>query len=59
MSPQNHAAWLMKKQDTVFVVDKAPYNKPGPGELVIRTKAVAINPADWLIQVRSTEHYSF
>ena len=40
----------MKKRDPVHVVATAPYNKPLPDELVIKTKAVAINPADVAIQ---------
>jgi len=50
MAPTNHAAWLKAKQDTVMVVEEAPYTTPSEGELVIRTKAMAINPADWHIQ---------
>ncbi|KAF4631187.1 hypothetical protein G7Y89_g6945 [Cudoniella acicularis] len=50
MPPQNRAAWLMKKQDNVQVVNDAPYNKPEANELVIRVMAVAINPADVVIQ---------
>ena len=50
MAPQNSAAWLMKKQDATHVVSDAPYNKPEPDELVIKTKAVAINPADVAVQ---------
>lgn len=33
-----------------MTVDKAPYPSAGASELVIRTKAVAINPADFLLQ---------
>ena len=50
MSPQNRAAWLMKKQDSVQVLGDASYHKPEADELVIRTMAVAINPADVIIQ---------
>ncbi|KAI1608249.1 zinc binding dehydrogenase [Exophiala viscosa] len=50
MAPTNHAAWLKAKQDPIMVVEEAPYTSPAEGELVIRTKAVAINPADWHIQ---------
>jgi NADPH:quinone reductase-like Zn-dependent oxidoreductase len=46
MAPQNRAAWLMKKQDNVQVVEDAHYNKPEADEVVIQTMAVAINPAD-------------
>jgi NADPH:quinone reductase-like Zn-dependent oxidoreductase len=50
MPPQNRAAWLMAKHDGVQVVNNAPYNKPEADELVIKTMAVAINPADVYIQ---------
>ena len=50
MSPQNHAAFLMAKQDHEFVVKEAPYTPPEANEMVIRTKALAINPADWVVQ---------
>lgn len=50
MPYQNRASWLMAKQSPVNVVDTAPYTAPSEDELVIRTKAIAINPADYLIQ---------
>jgi len=50
MPQANHALWLKAKQDPVMVIDEAPYPSPGPTELVVKTKAVAINPADWGIQ---------
>jgi NADPH:quinone reductase-like Zn-dependent oxidoreductase len=50
MPPQNRAAWLKKKQDKIQVVEDAPYHNPEANELVIRTMAVAINPADVVVQ---------
>lgn len=50
MAPHNIAAWLMKKQDATHVVSDAPYVKPEADEIVIKTKAVAINPADVVVQ---------
>lgn len=50
MDPQNRAAWLMKKQDPILVVQDAPYHKPEAMDVVIRTKAIALNPADVLLQ---------
>ena len=50
MEPQNFAAFLPSKGSPNHVVDEAPYNKPAPHEVVIRNKAVAINPADVGIQ---------
>lgn len=50
MPPQNRAAWLKKKQDKIQVVEDAPYHTPEANELVIKTRAIAINPADVIIQ---------
>ncbi|KAF2166976.1 hypothetical protein M409DRAFT_54734 [Zasmidium cellare ATCC 36951] len=50
MAPSNNALWLSAKQDPVMTVGSAPYPTAGPQEVVIRTAAVAMNPADWLLQ---------
>ncbi|MCJ1397346.1 hypothetical protein MMC11_000538 [Xylographa trunciseda] len=50
MPPSNHASWLMAKQSPVNVVDSAPYTPPSADELVIKTKAIALNPADVAVQ---------
>jgi NADPH:quinone reductase-like Zn-dependent oxidoreductase len=47
---QNQAAWLEKKQGKPFKVDKADSWKPGPGQVLIKNAALAINPIDWKIQ---------
>lgn len=52
MSPTNRAAWLMAKGSPVLVVDSSPYTAPSADEVVVKTKAVAINPAD-VIYLRS------
>lgn len=46
MPPSNRASWLMAKQSPVKVVDSAPYTSPLANELVIKTKAIALNLAD-------------
>ncbi|KAK5048358.1 hypothetical protein LTR84_006028 [Exophiala bonariae] len=46
MSLQNRAAWLMAKESPMFTVDSAPHTTPSVNEVVIKTKAIAINPAD-------------
>ncbi|KAK3361694.1 zinc-binding dehydrogenase [Lasiosphaeria ovina] len=48
--PENQAAWLPKKGAYPLEVNEAPYTAPGPGQLVIKNAAVAINPVDWAIQ---------
>jgi NADPH:quinone reductase-like Zn-dependent oxidoreductase len=40
----------MAKQSPVNVVDSAPYTSASANELVIKTKAIALNPADVVIQ---------
>jgi NADPH:quinone reductase-like Zn-dependent oxidoreductase len=50
MPPSNRASWLMSKQSPINVVDSAPYTSPSNNELVIKTAAIALNPADVAIQ---------
>ncbi|KAE8389511.1 hypothetical protein BDV23DRAFT_184420 [Aspergillus alliaceus] len=50
MPRSNCASWLMAKQSPVNVVDTAPYTSPSAGELVIKTKAIALNLADVGVQ---------
>jgi NADPH:quinone reductase-like Zn-dependent oxidoreductase len=33
-----------------FNVRTTPVPKPGPGEILVKVKAAALNPADWKIQ---------
>jgi NADPH:quinone reductase-like Zn-dependent oxidoreductase len=47
-SPSNAAAWLVARSD-VLQVGAAPYPAPGPGEIVVRNRAVAVNPVDWIV----------
>ena len=50
MSPiNNQAAWIPSKQ-AAFKIDTAPLPVPASNELIIRTHAVAFNPADAGIQ---------
>ncbi|MBS0472593.1 MAG: zinc-binding alcohol dehydrogenase family protein [Proteobacteria bacterium] len=44
--PKNEAAWLVAKHRPLEVRN-APYTEPGPHEIVVRNRAVAINPVDW------------
>ncbi|KAF2093050.1 oxidoreductase [Rhizodiscina lignyota] len=48
--PSNKAAYLEKVHVSPFQVRDAPYTSPGPKEIVIRNRAVAINPIDWILQ---------
>lgn len=48
--PANTAAWLPKKYGKLEV-GPAPYTPPREHEIVVRNRAVAINPVDWMIEV--------
>jgi hypothetical protein len=47
--PANTAAWLPAKR-AKLVVGPAPYTAPGEHQIVVKTRALAINPVDWFIQ---------
>ncbi|MFH9405282.1 zinc-binding alcohol dehydrogenase family protein [Streptomyces sp. NPDC017638] len=47
MSPQNTALWL-PKPGAPFQVGPAPYTPPAASEVVVRVRAVAVNPIDGL-----------
>lgn len=51
--PTNTAAWIPAKHARLQV-GPAPYPTPGAEQVVVRTRAVAINPLDWIIQVEGT-----
>jgi NADPH:quinone reductase-like Zn-dependent oxidoreductase len=48
-APANGAVWLPAKR-AAFEIAPAPYTKPREREIVVRNRAVAINPVDWLTQ---------
>lgn len=50
MAPGNHASWLLDKQRPVNAVKIAPYTAASNNEIVIKVKAIAINPLDDKIQ---------
>lgn len=50
MTPKNQAAWIPAKKARPFKVGDAPYTPAGPGQVVVRNTAVAINPFDWVLQ---------
>lgn len=49
MTPKNQAAWLTEA-GKALKVDDAPLPTAGPGEIVVKNSAVAINPLDWHMQ---------
>ncbi len=48
--PTNTAAWLVSDRANPLEVKSAPYTSPSSNEIVIKSHAVAINPADGAIQ---------
>ncbi|CAK7232300.1 hypothetical protein SCUCBS95973_008213 [Sporothrix curviconia] len=53
MPPSNTAAWLPAKNTYPVKIGPAAYPSPGPGQIVVRNWAVAINPVDWCLQLFS------
>ncbi|KAF4302491.1 Zinc-binding alcohol dehydrogenase domain-containing protein cipB [Botryosphaeria dothidea] len=49
-NPTNTAAYLVSEKAHPLEVREAPYPTPGPNEFVIQAHAVAINPADFILQ---------
>jgi len=50
MPPANKAAWLTAKQARPLEVKAAPYTSPGKNEVVVKAKAIAVNPVDAMKQ---------
>ncbi|TVY52236.1 Dehydrogenase azaJ, partial [Lachnellula cervina] len=50
--PSNTAAWLTKVGAIPLDVKPAPYTPPTEHQIVIKNKAVAINPVDWAVQTK-------
>lgn len=46
--PDNEAAWLAAKHEPLQVT-AAPYTEPGDGEILVRNRAIAVNPVDWIL----------
>ena len=46
----NEAAWIMAPKAKPLVVAEAPMPIANPDEVVIRNRAVAVNPIDWKVQ---------
>ncbi|KAG6824259.1 hypothetical protein H0H92_007521 [Tricholoma furcatifolium] len=49
MAQVQKTLFLQSKQGS-FVLGERRVSKPGPGQLLVRNEAVALNPADWILQ---------
>lgn len=49
MTPTNHAAVLLSA-DTDLIIQPFPYPIIEHGSVIIKTRAVALNPIDWKLQ---------
>lgn len=58
MENKNSAAWLRSKQ-VELEVGPAAYTQPKADEIVVRNRAVAINPIDWIKQVAGDPVFSW
>lgn len=58
-TPVNRAAWQPAKMSRSFIVKTAPYTPPSADLIVIKTKAVAINPVDYMIQQKGNIMYTW
>jgi NADPH:quinone reductase-like Zn-dependent oxidoreductase len=47
--PENAAAWLIAKHEPLQV-GPAPYTEPEADEILVKNRAVAVNPVDWMLQ---------
>ncbi|GLB40684.1 putative alcohol dehydrogenase GroES-like domain [Lyophyllum shimeji] len=50
MSGSAQQALLLESKQGKFVVGSRPIPKPGPGEILVKLRATALNPVDWKIQ---------
>ncbi|KAJ3552136.1 hypothetical protein NM688_g4313 [Phlebia brevispora] len=48
--PTKQQALVLPEKQGKFVVREVDVPKPGPGEVLVRAEAVALNPVDWIVQ---------
>jgi NADPH:quinone reductase-like Zn-dependent oxidoreductase len=56
--PSNQAAWLTAK-GTPLTIEPAPLLDPKPNQILIKNRAVAINPVDWAVQGMGQDVFPF
>lgn len=49
--PTQQKALLLPEKQGDWIVGPAEVPKPGPGQLLVKVEATALNPIDWKIQV--------
>ena len=54
----NQACWLLHKQAYPYTVDEAPMPTLGDKQVLVRVRAVAINPADWVRPIISALRFA-
>jgi NADPH:quinone reductase-like Zn-dependent oxidoreductase len=57
-SPINHASFMPAPRSLALTVGEAPYTPANPTSIVIRVRAAAINPVDYMIQSRGNFAFS-
>ena len=50
MAPTTQKAFILDAKLGNYNLGTVPVPKPGSGEILIKTKSVALNPVDWMIQ---------
>ena len=50
MVPSTQKALLLDAKFGKLGVDTIPVPKPGPGDILVKVQAAALNPVDWKIQ---------
>ncbi|KAG8213339.1 chaperonin 10-like protein [Butyriboletus roseoflavus] len=50
--PAQHLALILPSRQAPFVLGAREINEPGPGEILVRVKATALNPSDAKVQKR-------
>ena len=48
--PATHSAAILRAIGSSLVIEQRPTPSPGPGEVLIRNRAIGLNPIDWKLQ---------
>ena len=57
--PSNRAAWLTAKSARPLEVKSAPYTPPAANQIVVKNRAIAVNPVDWSKQLLGNMMFSY